>query len=353
MRRAFGILTLLVAAGLALDAEAQNDEKQSTRPSLSIGGFSDINFSSTDEQGVDSNSGFTEGQFVLHFVSTLSDRVSFFAEVSLRALSSEFRTELERGIIKYSHSDYLKLSFGRFHTPINWWNTAFHHGQWLQTTVARPDVTAFGGEFIPVHFVGGMAEGAIPSGNVNLSYKVGIGNGRSEIISRGGDAGDVNNSRAWLVNLSGKPSNPFGLEFGGAFYRDKISPAVGEEFRESITSVYVVWTRETPEVIAEYARTDRDGVTTSQSFESDAYYIQVAYRLGHWKSRLKPYARYEKIDLAAGEPVFGALTDREGSIVGIRIDTGAFLALKVEFRHQRSNLDPYVDGVFVQGSYAF
>ena len=42
-----------------------------------------------------------------------------------------FNTEVERMSIRFDHSDKFKASFGRYHTPINYWNTAFHHGQWL------------------------------------------------------------------------------------------------------------------------------------------------------------------------------------------------------------------------------
>ena len=74
------------------------------------------------------DSGFKEGQFVLHFVSDIADRIDFFAEVSLGAREgNDFKIELERGFIKYTHNDHIKLSFGRFHTAVNWWNTAFHH----------------------------------------------------------------------------------------------------------------------------------------------------------------------------------------------------------------------------------
>jgi len=38
-------------------------------------------------------------------------------------------------LIRYDYNDFFKLSFGRYHTPINYWNTAFHHGLWLQTTI--------------------------------------------------------------------------------------------------------------------------------------------------------------------------------------------------------------------------
>ena len=108
-------------------------------------------------------------------------------------------------ILRFDQSDTLKVSFGRYHTPINYWNTAFHHGQWLQTTIARPEMIQFGGRLLPVHFVGALVEGSVPAGGWNLNYKAGVGNGRATVISRGGDAGDVNDHRAWLVNAFSKP----------------------------------------------------------------------------------------------------------------------------------------------------
>ena len=76
-------------------------------------------------------------------------------------------------ILRFDQSDRLKVSFGRYHTPINYWNTAFHHGQWLQTTIARPEMIQFGGRFLPVHFVGALVEGSVPAGGWNLNYKAG------------------------------------------------------------------------------------------------------------------------------------------------------------------------------------
>ena len=56
-----------------------------------------------------------------------------------------------------------------------------------------------GGVFIPVHFVGLLTEGNIPSGGLHLAYEVGLGNGRGSILSRAGDAGDVNNKLSRLA----------------------------------------------------------------------------------------------------------------------------------------------------------
>ena len=49
------------------------------------------------------------------------------------------------------------LEVGRFHTDIGYWNTAFHHGLWLQIPVERPHVLRFedDGGLVPVHWVGG------------------------------------------------------------------------------------------------------------------------------------------------------------------------------------------------------
>ena len=134
-----------------------------------------------------------------------------------------FNAEVERAIIRFDQSDELKVSFGRYHTPINWWNTAFHHGQWLQTTISRPEMVQFGGRFIPVHFVGALVEGVVPSGGWNINYQAGIGNGRGSVISRAGDAGDNNDVPALLVNVFTKPDRLFGLQVGASAYSDRIT----------------------------------------------------------------------------------------------------------------------------------
>lgn len=336
-------------------------EIQPTYPSLKFLGFSDINFSATDQKGA--KSGFSEGQFVLHLTSPLSPRVTYFGELSLTARTdvatpgtAGFNTEVERSILRFDQSDYLKVSLGRYHTPINWWNTAFHHGQWLQTTISRPEMTQFGGRFIPVHFIGGLVEGALPAYGLNLNYNVGLGNGRGFPISRGGDFGDVNNNKAWLVNLFSRPDALSGLQVGASVYRDKIRLAQGNEFREWITAAHIVWDREDPEVIAEFANVRHDRLHGGGSFDSQAFYIQAGYRLPWFHQLWKPYYRFEYITTPKGEPVWGAPTlDLESHIYGLRYDISDFAALKVEYRHQERRRQPIVDinGVFVQASFGF
>ena len=331
-----------------------------TYPSLHLAGFSDINFSATTLKG--SHSGFNEGQFILHFSSALSPRVSFFGELSFTARADAglgsppatgFNVEVERSIIRFEENDHLKVSFGRYHTPINYWNTAFHHGAWLQTTINRPEMIQFGGSFLPVHFVGALAEGSFPLRGLNLHYASGVGNGRGAVITRDGDFGDVNNNRAWLVNLFALPDHPYGLEVGGSVYRDKVNPAAGQPTREWIESAHVVWQKENPEFIAEFSNVSHTVMGTGQRFNSQAWYVQSAYRLPGNARAWKPYYRFEYIHIPTGDRLFSAVPGLAGSTAGVRYDLSNFAAFKLEYRNVRRPNIARVNGIFSQLSFTF
>jgi hypothetical protein len=319
-------------------------------PSLQIRGFGDVDFSATDRKGT--TSGFNLGQLDLVLSSALARKVSYFSEITFNAQPTGYTVEVERNIIRYDYNDYFKLSFGRYHTPIGYWNTAFHHGAWLQTTISRPDIVRIGGTFIPVHFVGFLAEGNIPSGGAGLSYSVGLGNGRGSIISRPGDAGDNNNNRAWVANIYSRPRRLYGLQLGASVYRDKITLASGD-FREWITDAYLVWTKETPELLAEFANVNHRAVLTNLSTNSQAVYVQLGYRLPWFERTVKPYYRFEYTHTPLSEQVF-TNQDLVGSILGVRYDISTYAAFKAEYRNSRRGVaDPPVNGLFFQTAFTF
>jgi hypothetical protein len=349
---------LVLGAWLAsvVPAAAQSDQARMppVYPWLRLGGFSDFNFFATDTEDTAATSGFREGQFALHFTSALSPRFSFFGEVSLTARDHEFAVEVERTILKFDANDWLGLSFGRYHTPINWWNNAYHHGQWLQTTVARPQMTRFGGVFIPVHFVGALAEGVLPAAGLNVNYKAGLGNGRGAAVSRGGDLHDVNNHRAWLANLYVQPDRLYRLQVGGAVYRDRVRLTAPRSAEETIASAFAVWTKETPEILAEYAfaRHTTDGA--SADFDNHAWYVQVAWRLPWVGGRFKPYGRWERLDIAAADPVFvPSVGDLREYTAGVRAELSDYAAWKGEYRRQETPDAKDSNAFFTQISFAF
>ena len=345
---------------------------QPVYPSLKIAGFGDLNFSATDLHGpsggfgaqtlLGARSGFEEGQFVLHLSSALSPKVSMFGELSLTARSDAgtgapaatgFNAEVERLIIRYDLNDYLKVSFGRYHTPINYWNTAYHHGSWLQTSISRPEMVQFGGSFLPVHFVGTQVEGSLPAGGLNLNYNLGLGNGRGGVISRTGDFGDINNNRAWLANVFVKPDRLYGLQAGGSVYRDELNPIGGPVAREWIRSAHIAWQRESPEVIAEFANVTHEPVFGAVTSNSQAFYIQTAYRLPWYQRLWKPYYRFEYMHIPRSDAIFRDLPSFSGSTAGLRYDISSFAALKFEYRNYVRRGLPSINGVFIQTGFTF
>ncbi|PYV79508.1 MAG: hypothetical protein DMG93_20715, partial [Acidobacteria bacterium] len=78
-------------------------EAEEHYPSLQIRGFGDVDFSASDQK--DSVSGFNLGQFVLHFASPLSRKVSYFGEVSFTAQPASYELQVERSIIRYDYND--------------------------------------------------------------------------------------------------------------------------------------------------------------------------------------------------------------------------------------------------------
>jgi hypothetical protein len=325
------------------EAQATVRQMETHYPSLQVRGFGDVNFAATDQKGA--TSGFNQGQLVLHLASPLSRKVSYFGEITFNAQPTGYTVEVERSIIRYDYNDFFKLSFGRYHTPIGYWNAAFHHGSWLQTTISRPEMVKFGGTFIPVHFVGFLAEGNIPSGGAGLSYSVGVGNGRGSIISRPGDAGDNNNNRAWVANL------------GISVYRDKLTvPVIGgspNNFREWISAAHIVWTKENPEFLAEFANVNHRNVLTNFITNNQAYYAQIGYRLPWFEKTIKPYYRFEHTHTSLNEQV---LTNQDlvQSILGVRYDITNYASFKAEYRNtKRLPTDPRVNGVFFQTDFTF
>jgi hypothetical protein len=354
--------TTAVASAQTTRAGAQEPPVVAEYPSLHLSGFADVDIAAQNKS--EGQRGFSEGQFVLHLASALSPRVSFFGELSFspRAdagtgspAATGFNAEVERTIVRFDASDLLKVSFGRYHTPINWWNTAFHHGLWLQTTISRPEMVQFGGRFLPVHFVGALAEGSLPANGWNVNYQAGVGNGRGNVISRAGDAGDNNDRPAWIVNVFAKPDDPFGLQFGGSLYLDRVSLPGQAEHRERILSAHAVWLHEDPEIIAEIAQVRHGLVGGTLTTSNLAYYVQGAHRLPGAGRFLKPYYRFEHIDIDSTDSLFASIPNLDGSsTLGIRYDISTYAAIKSEVRtRRRSSDEPRTNGWFAQIAFTF
>jgi hypothetical protein len=333
------LLALVIAfVAVAPQAFAQSvDEITSSitsgDPEFHFMGFGDLNYISRDGNNDD---GFTIGQVVAHMSASLGESFSIFGEFSATGKDSEYSFEVERLIAKYEFSDLFKLSGGRYHTPIGYWNSAYHHGSWLHTSTSRPEMVRFGSKLIPIHFVGILMEGTLPRNRLGLSYSAGFGNGRHENIARSGDAGDINSDKAWMVQVQAAPDRYYGLKFGLGYYSDEIKPDDRPDIKENTVSAYAAWTKESPEIIFEYMHSTHELLSNSSvSGDVDAWYAHFAYRLKDQRRNWKPYIRFEKTDVDDTDPLlFDQGLDFDASILGVRWDFNPYAALKAEYRNE-------------------
>lgn len=342
-------MTTAVALGLALAAVGiEGQTPQTQAPFLQAFLFGDVLFSLQDADVPD---GFRLGQMVAHGNATLSERVIFFGEVSVTARNSGYSLAMERAIIRYEFGDRLKVSAGRYHTPVSYWNTEYHHGLWLQASVARPEAIRFGSRYIPVHFVGAMVEGNIQQ--VPIHYALGVGNGRAEEISGAGDAGDVNGTRAFIASASLRPRGLFGVHIGGGVYVDRISVGGVEFADELITSAHLVWNRGRIDAAAEFINVSHEAIGGGASQGSPAYYLHVGYQLTGAARAFQPYVRYENMDIDEADPVFsGLVADYEAVVAGLRFDFSSLAALKAEYRSEEVAGSARTDAYYLQASFA-
>ncbi len=319
--------------------------------------FSTLLFGEADyvETQLNNPDGLNFGQVVAQITARVTDRMMVFSEMTATARKNQGEDfEVERFIIGYDFSDQFKLSVGRYHTPLGYWNAAFHHGSWLQTTVSRPQTVKFGSYVIPIHFVGALLEGKV--GESDFGYRVGVGNGRSKEINDPRElVGDNDNGElAGLLTANYRPSGRL-LDTGVSVFVDRVDPDDGPEVNEVIASAYGALQGETPEVIVAYTYSNherREGSGPDGSLHS--IYGQFAYRLPGRADHFKPYVRAERLDVDDDDPLLGNRgLDYDGVSAGVRWDFARFAALKAEVRREQFNKGSDDASFWLQFSFVF
>jgi len=328
-------VALSVARAQEYSAEGYDEIISSANDSAEFNfiGFGDVSYISRDGNN---NDGFVVGQGVAHISAYLGNSLSVFSEITATGKDSGYSMEVERLIVKYDFSDQLKISAGRYHTPIGYWNSAYHHGSWLQTTTSRPEMVKFGSKILPIHFVGLLAEGTFAANKLDLSYRAGLGNGRHTNIGRAGDAGDINGDKAWMAQFQIAPQGTYGVAAGIGFYNDEVTPGDRPPIKENTISLFAAWTRESPEIIVEYIMSDHESLAdSSDSGDVSAWYAQFAYRLKGDKNLWKPYLRLEDTEVDSTDPLlFDQALEYDARILGVRWDFNPYAALKFEYRNE-------------------
>ena len=308
-----------------------------------------------------SSGNFAVGDVDFYLTSQLTAKTMVLTEIAFSEQSTgEFETDVERLLLKYDANDYLKASFGRFHTSTSYYNQVFHHGFWLQTAVDRPLVVEFSdhGGLVPSQATGASITGKIPSGKLGLNYVFEYGTPdtiRPEISSATAPEIIEHNGNEITAGLFAKPDWLPGLDVGGSFYHDRINPDFdgvpsGLHMGQSVSSVHAVYVTPRFEFLNEGFLIQHKVEETGQTFNTPSFYTLISQKMG---KRWRPYFRYQYTNASSDSPLFSDVGLRHGPSAGIRFDYNDYVAFKTQYDRTMRRQQSSINDVLLQLAFRF
>jgi len=305
-------------------------------------GFADVSFSKSTEGADDiryRNGSFAFGSVDLYFAESLED-VELLSELIVTSSGS---IVAERLYLGYTFSDELKLRVGRFHTPLGFWNTSYHHGRQLQPTILRPEAVRFefeGGIF-PAHSVGVWLTGRSRTTAGMLEYGVETSNG-PKIVSSGSNkvlnsnnTSDNNIGKAVGFHAAISPAVMENLKVGvsGHFARVKDDTATAPVMKDVDQAVYVAAVMYSPgnvNISGEYFAIGNKS-ESDKKYNSNAYFGLITYAL---TEKWVPYLLYDNMSIKKDDPYFKALKTKDvtKTTLGLRYNISYRSSVKGEVR---------------------
>ena len=270
---------------------------------------------------------FSLGEQDLFITSELSDRISFLGETVFKYSGSsptKFDISIERVVINYNYYRNHNLLFGKHHTPVNYWNDAYHHGRVFFPTIFRPLMFEQG--IIPLHTTGLRFQGQ-NLGRLRFGYDFLVGNGVAS-----DDATDLNGSKSIMAGVSFKPAEK--LKIGVSYYYDQIPKGAQlhhttlrstENVTQHLYSGSLAYFSNTWEVLAEGSLAVNKNDSTGSPV-SKAGYAYIGYRF----KKFVPYGKAEYLDLNRKEVLF-ANHAQSNYLVGVRYEVNYLTVLILEF----------------------
>ncbi len=314
-------------------------------------GFLDVNWErrskSTTPGPAGARNGYKLGVLDFYMTPKFGDHVRTLIELAFEYDSDGgLATDAERLQIGYAFGDTLVVWAGRYHTPYGYWNTAFHHGAQIQTSISRPRFLGFedAGGIVPSHSVGLWATGKSKSDWGKLNYNVWVSNGNR--ISNGvldfNASGDDNGSPGVGFSADISPKALPGLTLGVHAMRQTVGGENSDASRTGKARMqffggYAFFDNDQWEAIGEYYRFRNTDLLSgsNKKLGSWAGYAQLGYNLA---PRWVGFVRTEKSSLAKSDPYFN-LQDSGSSYtstaVGLRYDLDPRASIKLQLDRSR------------------
>ena len=251
--------------------------------------------------------------------------------------------EMERLLLGWTPDSENTLWFGRYHIPLGYWATEFHHGAFLQTSITPPSI-AFddeGGPF-PTHPSGLLLEGTRYPGRASINYGLGLGIGPVlgeqleplDILRPAGQKGKlvVSAKISYLPEAEGRSEI-------GVFAGHSLIPVMDRpvaEVAQNLAGLFFNQEMDRTRLFGEafLARNRLDGMDSSRSGTFVSAYVQGEYKV-HPAWTL--FGRVENTFGAGGDPYLDLLPKfvNRRLLAGARYEIAADQAVKVELSRNR------------------
>ncbi len=316
---------------------------------IALHGFADVGLRSGNRGA---KKGANLGSVGFYLAPQFGDRVKSLVELIFEASDAgDLAVDLERVQLGYAFSDRLTLWMGRFHTPYGYWNTAFHHGAQIQTSILRPRFLDFedNGGILPAHGVGLWATGSTGIGSGKLAYDVYAANSPRIGIENPAipGSGVLNPNISGSTNHNAMVGTNVRYSFGGALkgltfgvhaFKGKVDDDAATAANRTdvrMAGGYGLYLENDWEVLSEYYRfSNKDISGATGSHKSWAGYLQAGRNFGVWT----PYARLEKTSLDQTDNYFSQQASGQSysrSVLGLRYDVNSKSALKLELNRTK------------------
>lgn len=248
--------------------------------------------------------------------------------------ANEHHEKIERLQLGFDFADSHKVWFGKGHSPIGYWNTEYHHGSYLQTSLSRPNPTT---SVLPRHLTGISLEGTFASFEDKISYN--IVTGLAPVMSYEGldDFDIVGSNDDNKLGIAGQliytpdefGDTKIGLSLG--YFSIKSQRSDLDDFKKSLASVFINWQQNDHRFISEvfYIHTDKSTEPNTNDDYFGTGYVQYEHRLTH---TLTAYGRIEDVyneNNSTLQQIHSNFT-KEGQFAGLRYDFLDHQALTVE-----------------------
>jgi len=299
------------------------------------------------------NSTFALGLMDLFITSQISHHFSYLSEVGFEAdpAVNGIGVDLERAQISFTPNDKFSISAGRTHAMLGYYNTAFHHGTWFQTTIDRPHIFEFedSGGPLPIHNVGVSAMGKVPSGKLGLHWFAELGNGKQtysleSTVTPANVLAD-HTGKSTNIGLLARPEKLDGLQAGFDWYQASLVPVVAllpgfgtpafafpnavDYYKQNIFIGHIVYIQPKFEFMLEDAEMRDLPRGSVKPLYTSGGYAQISKVFGV----VRPYARFQWLNPNFKDPNNAWAGRWVGPNAGVRWDINAFIALKLEYSH--------------------